>query len=104
MGSGFDAVVTCYFIDCLDTVRVLEALAGLLREGGAWINLGPVGMAMLNWREIVRIAEGLGFVFEIDEKLPPLPYYLNREIQTRLKTSCYDFSSVFSLATLKKKP
>ena len=68
--GGFDAVVTCFFIDCVDTARALEVIAGCLREGGAWINLGPVGTAQLNWRECARIAECLGFAFEIDEVRP----------------------------------
>ena len=101
--GGFDAVVTCFFIDCVDTARALEVIAGCLREGGAWINLGPVGTAQLNWRECARIAECLGFAFEIDEVRPPLPYCMARAVQSRLKTNCLDFSSVFSLATLRTK-
>ena len=42
-GWGFDVVVTTYFLDAADDVLlVLKAISRALREGGLWVNLGPL--------------------------------------------------------------
>ena len=39
----WDAVLTCFFIDTAQNiVSYIETIARLLREGGVWINLGPL--------------------------------------------------------------
>ena len=39
----WDAVLTCFFIDTAQNiVSYIETIAILLREGGVWINLGPL--------------------------------------------------------------
>lgn len=39
----WDAVLTCFFIDTAQNiVTYIETIATLLREGGVWINLGPL--------------------------------------------------------------
>ena len=41
--SSFDAVVTVYFIDTApNVIRYIEAIHHCLREGGLWINIGPL--------------------------------------------------------------
>ena len=105
-GAGsFDAVVTCFFIDCLETgasetLRILEAVRGCLRAGGCWINFGPMGMATFNWKEIRTMAEALGFRFLADRVEPMQPYVLSQPLTTQLMTSGYAFASVFSSALL----
>lgn len=42
-GSKFDAVVTVFFIDTApNIVRYVETVRSCLKEGGIWINLGPL--------------------------------------------------------------
>lgn len=39
----WDAVLTCFFIDTAQNiVSYIETIATLLREGGVWINIGPL--------------------------------------------------------------
>lgn len=41
--SSFDAVVTLYFIDTApNVIRYLETIHHCLRDGGVWINVGPL--------------------------------------------------------------
>jgi carnosine N-methyltransferase len=43
-GVGFaDGVVTCFFIDTAKNIMLyIRTIAGMLREGGVWANLGPL--------------------------------------------------------------
>ena len=39
----WDVIVTCYFIDTAkNIIEYLEVIHHALREGGVWINLGPL--------------------------------------------------------------
>eukprot|EP00850_Spirogloea_muscicola_P013138 SM000088S23679 [mRNA] locus=s88:57375:60750:- [translate_table: standard] len=41
--GAWDCVVTCFFIDTAhNVVEYMEVIAGVLREGGVWINFGPL--------------------------------------------------------------
>mmetsp|Transcript_24465 Transcript_24465/g.36694 ORF Transcript_24465/g.36694 Transcript_24465/m.36694 type:complete len:424 (-) Transcript_24465:95-1366(-) len=37
-----DAVVTCFYLDCMDPVSTISQVSNALRGGGAWINIGPL--------------------------------------------------------------
>lgn len=71
----FDAIVTCFFIDTSsDPCELFRVLDGLLKDGGLWLNVGP-----LNWRkesrlklayeEIVAVWEGMGYEFVSRKKI-----------------------------------
>ena len=41
--GAFDAVVTCFFIDCSHNVlHAIDVIAGALKPGGVWVNCGPL--------------------------------------------------------------
>ena len=41
--SSFDAVTTCFFIDCSNNILAcLQTIAYILKPGGYWINFGPL--------------------------------------------------------------
>eukprot|EP00474_Spongospora_subterranea_P000372 CRZ00830.1 hypothetical protein [Spongospora subterranea] len=41
--EGFDAVVTCFFIDTAhNVIEYVETISKILKRGGYWINLGPL--------------------------------------------------------------
>jgi hypothetical protein len=45
----WDAVTTCFFIDTAHNIlEYLEIISNLLKEGGAWINLGPL---LFHWSD-----------------------------------------------------
>mmetsp|Transcript_23039 Transcript_23039/g.38568 ORF Transcript_23039/g.38568 Transcript_23039/m.38568 type:complete len:401 (+) Transcript_23039:124-1326(+) len=47
--GAWDAVVTCFFIDTAhNIVQYLELLSHALREGGVWINIGPL---LFHWAD-----------------------------------------------------
>ncbi|KAF8182732.1 N2227-like protein-domain-containing protein [Mycena galopus ATCC 62051] len=70
--SGYDYVVTLFFIDTsLNIFTTLEHIYSLLRPGGTWINLGPLlwtaggqSKLELSLEEVLRAAEELGFVID----------------------------------------
>ncbi len=42
-GNVYDAVVTCFFVDTApNLIRYIETVGNCLKEGGVWINLGPL--------------------------------------------------------------
>lgn len=79
--AGFDLVVTPWLIDVLDLpVREqLPLFAGLLKEGGYWLNHGSLAFAAKNPLErhspetLARLAEASGFDVTLNEARP-LPY------------------------------
>jgi len=68
--SGYDYIVTLFFIDTSQNVLVtLEKIYALLRPGGTWINLGPLlwgsqAKLELSLEEVLEAAEEIGFVFD----------------------------------------
>ena len=41
--SSFDAVTTCFFLDCSNNILAcLQTIAHILKPGGYWINFGPL--------------------------------------------------------------
>lgn len=70
--SGYNYITTLFFLDTsVNAIETIEHIYALLRPGGTWINLGPLlwiggGQAKveLSLEEVMRVAEGVGFVFE----------------------------------------
>ena len=76
--SGYDFVVTLFFIDTsLNVIETLEHIHRLLKPGGTWINLGPLlwtggGQASLelSLEEVLRLAGMVGFEIATDTAGP----------------------------------
>lgn len=76
--GAWDAVVTCFFIDTAhNIVEYIEIISKLLKDGGVWINLGPLlyhfadmygqddEMSIeLSLEDVKRVALHYGFEFE----------------------------------------
>ncbi|KEH35166.1 carnosine N-methyltransferase isoform X2 [Medicago truncatula] len=75
--GSWDAVVTCFFIDTAhNIVEYIEVISNILKDGGVWINLGPLlyhfadtygqdEMSIeLSLEDVKRIALHYGFEFE----------------------------------------
>lgn len=75
--GAWDAVVTCFFIDTAhNIVEYIEIISKILKDGGVWINLGPLlyhfadtygqdEMSIeLSLEDVKRIALHYGFEFE----------------------------------------
>ncbi|KAJ3509669.1 hypothetical protein NLJ89_g5094 [Agrocybe chaxingu] len=70
--SGYDYVVTLFFIDTsLDVLSTISHIHTLLRPGGTWINLGPLlwtggaqAKVELSLEEVLQAAEEIGFVID----------------------------------------
>ncbi|XP_038725262.1 carnosine N-methyltransferase-like [Tripterygium wilfordii] len=76
----WDAVVTCFFIDTArNIVEYIEIISRILKDGGVWINLGPllyhfVGQEdemsiELSLEDVKRVALHYGFQFEKEETI-----------------------------------
>ena len=84
----WDCIVTCFFIDTAhNVVDYIEVLAKALKEGGTWINLGPLlwhfastqdsqshgveeGVSVeLSLQDVKRLASGYGFRIETERVL-----------------------------------
>uniref|UniRef100_A0A0E0L4J6 carnosine N-methyltransferase n=1 Tax=Oryza punctata TaxID=4537 RepID=A0A0E0L4J6_ORYPU len=76
--SAWDAVVTCFFLDTAhNIVEYIEIISKVLKDGGVWINLGPLlyhfadsygpddDMSIeLSLEDVKRVAYHYGFVME----------------------------------------
>ncbi|WVY94971.1 hypothetical protein V8G54_034059 [Vigna mungo] len=76
--SAWDAVVTCFFIDTAhNIVEYIEIISKILKDGGVWINLGPLlyhfadvygqedEMSIeLSLEDVKSVAVSYGFEFE----------------------------------------
>ncbi|KAK6790472.1 hypothetical protein RDI58_014272 [Solanum bulbocastanum] len=74
----WDAVVTCFFLDTAhNIVEYIEIISKVLKDGGVWINLGPLlyhfadmyspedEMSIdLSLEDVKRVALHYGFIFE----------------------------------------
>ncbi|XP_075081602.1 uncharacterized protein LOC107761920 isoform X2 [Nicotiana tabacum] len=77
-GGVWDAVVTCFFLDTAhNIVEYIEIISEVLKDGGVWINLGPLlyhfadmysqedEMSIeLSLEDVKRVALQYGFIFE----------------------------------------
>lgn len=73
-GEKYDYIITQFFIDTgSNVVATLQQIRELLKEGGKWINLGPLlwsgggSVAMeLNLEEVLQLAQDVGFELKGD--------------------------------------
>ncbi|XP_062107047.1 uncharacterized protein LOC133818284 isoform X2 [Humulus lupulus] len=79
----WDAVVTCFFIDTAhNIVEYIEIISKILKDGGIWINLGPLlyhfadmygqedGMSVeLSLEDVKKVALHYGFHFEKEKTI-----------------------------------
>ncbi|XP_039160837.1 carnosine N-methyltransferase isoform X1 [Eucalyptus grandis] len=85
----WDSIVTCFFIDTAhNIVEYIEIISKILKEGGVWINLGPLlyhfadmcgedEMSIeLSLEDVKRVALHYGFIFE-NEKTIETTYTTN---------------------------
>ncbi|XP_015693339.1 carnosine N-methyltransferase-like isoform X2 [Oryza brachyantha] len=77
---AWDAVVTCFFLDTAhNIVEYIEIISKVLKDGGVWINLGPLlyhfadsygpddDMSIeLSLEDVKRVAYHYGFVMEVE--------------------------------------
>ncbi|XP_006455526.1 hypothetical protein AGABI2DRAFT_209970 [Agaricus bisporus var. bisporus H97] len=70
--SGYDFVVTLFFIDTsINVFSTIEKIYSLLRPGGTWINLGPLlwpggaqAKVELSLEEVMLAVKDIGFVID----------------------------------------
>ena len=92
----YDAIITSFFIDTANNIiQFIEIIYNVIKQGGIWINVGPLLYHFhdienevsieLSWEEVKKII--LKFGFEIyNEKMINSTY---SEIEDRLKTTIY---------------
>ncbi|KAL6865249.1 hypothetical protein ACP4OV_016400 [Aristida adscensionis] len=81
--SAWDVVVTCFFLDTAhNIVQYIEIISKVLKDGGVWINLGPLlyhfanssgpddDMSIeLSLEDVKRVAYHYGFVMEVEKMI-----------------------------------
>ncbi|KAG2629446.1 hypothetical protein PVAP13_3KG432300 [Panicum virgatum] len=80
--SAWDAVVTCFFLDTAhNIVEYIEIISKVLKDGGVWINLGPLlydfadmtpddDMSIeLSLEDVKKVADHYGFVMEVEKMI-----------------------------------
>jgi len=103
----FDSIVTCYFIDTANNViEYIETIHTILKNGGVWINFGPLlyhytdneneVSIELSWSEIKKVAIGYGFEF-VKESEVQTTYSANKDSMSQRIYKC-----IFSTAIKKK--
>ncbi|KAI8148881.1 N2227-like protein-domain-containing protein [Fennellomyces sp. T-0311] len=106
--GAWDVVVTCFFIDTAKNIMAyLEVIHQILKEGGTWINIGPLlyhfedmpgeGLVELSLDEVKRVSRDIGFEFT-SEKTINTTYTSNPDGMLK-----YVYECAFWTATKKKK-
>ncbi|KAJ1263605.1 hypothetical protein BS78_09G198600 [Paspalum vaginatum] len=81
--SAWDAVVTCFFLDTAhNIVEYIEIISKILKDGGVWINLGPLlyhfadsygpddDMSIeLSLEDVKKVAYHYGFMMEVEKMI-----------------------------------
>ncbi|XP_062180101.1 uncharacterized protein LOC133884637 isoform X2 [Phragmites australis] len=81
--TAWDAVVTCFFLDTAhNIVEYIEIISKVLKDGGVWINLGPLlyhfadsygpddDMSIeLSLEDVKKVAYHYGFVMEVENMI-----------------------------------
>lgn len=89
----FDCVATCFFIDtCDDLLDYIETIDGVLKDGGMWINLGPLNYKKdlklkLAWEELQAVWEGMGYEF-VQSSRVYTPYHLPAGLELYTEQVC----------------
>jgi carnosine N-methyltransferase len=102
----WDAVTTCFFIDCANNVvDFIEIIYKLLRKGGIWINLGPLLYHYAesselslepSYEDIREIIEKTGFEYVRENK-----NVRTRYSQNELSMAKLEYRSVFFVVRKK---
>ncbi|KAI9499624.1 N2227-like protein-domain-containing protein [Zychaea mexicana] len=105
----WDVVVTCFFIDtATNIIAYLEVIHNILKEGGTWINIGPLlyhfedipgeGSIELSLEDVKRVSREIGFEFK-NEKTVNTTYTSNPDGMLK-----YVYECAFWSATKKSNP
>ncbi|KAJ1547951.1 hypothetical protein HK405_004563 [Cladochytrium tenue] len=108
-GGSWDVVATCFFVDTgRNVIEYLETIRHALRDGGLWINIGPLlyhfedmrteSSVELTLEELKLVAQNLGFEFE-EERMVRSTYTSNPESMLQYVYNCW-----FSVARVKRRP
>lgn len=100
--DGFDAIVTCFFIDTAHNVfDYIDQTASLLQPGGIWINSGPLLWHFANltgensvepcWEDIRAAIIAAGFIFEKESLLENITYTVAQRPLMRTVYTCVFF-------------
>mmetsp|Transcript_5412 Transcript_5412/g.8895 ORF Transcript_5412/g.8895 Transcript_5412/m.8895 type:complete len:380 (+) Transcript_5412:106-1245(+) len=100
----WDCVCTCFFIDTAhNIIQYLKVIAGCLKPGGIWVNLGPllyhyadIGNELsieLSFEEIRKVASQLGLNI-IKEEWKQCTYTCNQRSMMRVVYNCVLFVAV----------
>jgi hypothetical protein len=115
--SAWDAVVTCFFLDTAhNIVEYIEIISKVLKDGGVWINLGPLlyhfadsygpddDMSIeLSLEDVKKVAYHYGFVMEV-EKMIETTYTANMRamMQNRYRAAFWTMRKNASRAKAQK--
>ncbi|ODM92474.1 Carnosine N-methyltransferase [Orchesella cincta] len=110
--SAWDCVVTCFFIDCASNIiTYLERIFSCLKDGGIWLNLGPLLYHYSDLAEedsveppfdfLVDIIQKIGFVIEKQDTAVPTMYAENER-----SLLSYSYKSIFLVCRkpIKEQP
>ena len=100
----FDSTVTCFFIDTANNIiRYVEIIHDILKDGGLWINIGPLLYHYseneneisieLSWNEVKNVILGYGFEI-IKESRIPATYSVNQKTMMERVYNCIFFVAV----------
>jgi len=97
----WDAVVTCFFLDCSNNIiEFIETIKKILKPGGRWINIGPLlyhysdmneQSVELGYDEIKHVVLEQGFVYEKDY-MQNTTYIYNERSMMNTNFNCCFFS------------
>ncbi|CAL8126988.1 unnamed protein product [Orchesella dallaii] len=99
--SAWDCVVTCFFIDCANNIiTYLERIFSCLKDGGMWLNLGPLLYHYSDLADedsiepsfdfLADIIQKIGFVIEKQDTTVPTMYAENER-----SLLSYSYRSIF---------
>ncbi|KAG8068068.1 hypothetical protein GUJ93_ZPchr0005g16332 [Zizania palustris] len=116
--TAWDAVVTCFFLDTAhNIVEYIEIISKVLKDGGVWINLGPLlyhfadsygpddDMSIeLSLEDVKRVAYHYGFVMEV-EKMVDTTYTANMKtmMQNRYRAAFWTMRKNASRSKAQKQ-
>ena len=100
----FDSVVTCFFIDTANNIiEYIETIYNTLKEGGLWINIGPLlyhhtGIPneiniQLGWNDIKDIIINFGFDLT-KEEIIETTYSSDKDSMLKTVYKCIFFTAV----------
>ncbi|KAK9823700.1 hypothetical protein WJX72_004761 [[Myrmecia] bisecta] len=114
--ASFDCVATCFFIDTAhNIIEYMEIIWNLLKEGGVWINLGPL---LYHWadshlymaeqqlsielslEDVERVAAAIGFQC-LKREMVPAAYTANLRSMLQSSYRCVSWTMVKPAAASK---